>query len=261
MEPRKKNAAGAPVKAAVALALLASLMGCAACAAPQERDGGQAGQSKAAESPAAGGSQEAGASEDAVGGIETSWLEPSQRAGLDAALAGYFGEGARLRVVGGPATVGRATVTYVEDLASGGFYEARLYPDDKWAVGPLRQLVDGVNAQGQDSPDEGLDEVGSLSAREATFDAGDCVPASDAAALSALLGERCAASLPGLLSEFLEEHGAGGVTALDVMVERNVTKSGGASSFKALAVSGNDRIVMACSWDEGEGSLSAEILG
>ena len=196
-----------------------------------------------------------------MGGIETGWLDQAQREGLEAALAGYFGEGARLRVVGGPATVGQATVTYVEDLASGGFYEARLYPDDKWAVGPLRQLVDGVNAQGQDSPDEGLDEVGSLSARTATFDAGNCVPASDAAALSALLGERCAASLPGLLSEFLDSHGAGGVTALDVMVERDVAKDGDVSAFKALAVSGNDRIVMACEWDEAEGALSAEVLG
>lgn len=260
MWEKEPRAAGLPVKAAVALALLAAMATCAACAAGQDQGSGPAGEPRQAESagPAGGEAEAPGA---AVGGIEADWLEPAQREGLEAALAGYFGEDAELRVVGGPAAVGQASVTYVEDMRSGGFYEARLYPDDRWAVGPLRQLVDGVNAQGADVPDDGLDEVGPLSAREATFDAGNCVPASDAAALSALLGERCAASLPGLLSEFLDAHGAGGVTALDVMVERDVAKDGDVSAFKALAVSGNDRIVMACEWDEAEGALSAEILG
>ena len=261
MESRNLNAVGLPAKAATALALLAVLATFAACAANQGQEAASPEQIQATESREVASGGEAESDTASVGGIETGWLDPMQRDGLEAALAGYFGEGAHLRVVGGPATVGQATVTYVEDLASGGFYEARLYPDDKWAVGPLRQLVDGVNAQGQDMPDEGLDEVGSLSAREATFDAGNCVPASDAAALSALLGERCAASLPSLLSEYLDAHGAGGVTALDVMVERDVAIEGDVSAFKVLAVSGNDRIVMACEWDEASGSLSTEILG
>lgn len=261
MEPRKRIAAGAPAKAAVALALLASLLGCAACAAPQERDGGQAGRPQAADSPAASGSQEAGSPEAALGGIETDWLDPGQRGGLEAALAGYFGEGAQLRVVGGPATVGQATVTYVEDLASGGFYEARLYPDDKWAVGPLRQLVDGVNSQGPDGPDEGTDATGALTSREAAFDAGNCVSASDASALADLLGGDCASALVGSLASALADRGVAGVTERDVMVERDVARADGALSFKALAVSGNERIVLACTWDGAAGELAAEALG
>ena len=196
-----------------------------------------------------------------LGGIETDWLDSGQRSGLEAALAGYFGEGAQLRVVGGPVTIGQATVTYVEDLASGGFYEARLYPDDKWAVGPLRQLIDGVNAQGPDDPDEGLDATGPLTARDATFDAGNCISASDASALADLVGGDCASALVGSLASALADRGVAGVTERDVMVERDVARGDGTLSFKVLAVSGNERIVLSCSWDEASGALSAEALG
>lgn len=244
--------------AALAMALALAGAGCA-----QGAGASQEGTPEPGRAAQEGDAQDSGGGSQAIGlgGIETDWLDPGQRAGLEAALAGYFGEGARLRVVGGPVTIGQATVTYVEDLASGGFYEARLYPDDKWAVGPLRQLVDGVNAQGQDEPDEGLDATGPLTARDATFDAGNCISASDPSALSDLLGDGCASALVGTLATALADRGVAGVTERDVMVERDVARVDGTLSFKALAISGNERIVLSCTWDEASGALSAEALG
>ena len=246
------------IMAALAAALALAAAGCAQGAGVSE--GGAAESGRAAQE---GSAQVGGESSQPteLGGIETSWLDSAQRSGLETALLGYFGEGAQLRVVGGPARAGQATVTYVEDLASGGFYEARLYPDDKWAVGPLRQLVDGVNAQGPDEPDEGLDATGPLTAKDATFDAGNCISASDAAALADLLGGDCASALVGSLASALADRGVAGVTERDVMVERDVARGDGTLSFKALAISGNERIVLSCTWDEPARALTAEALG
>ena len=252
--------AGKAWKAAVAAATAMALIA-AGCAQPQQGPLQPSSESRADAPSHPALASGTGDGSPASGRIEAEWLDDGQKDGLAAALAGYFGEGADLRVVGGPETVGQATVTYVEDLGSGGFYEARLYPGDRWAIGPLHRLVEGVNAQGRDEPDEQLDQTSALTAREATFDARNCVSASNEEALADVLGARCAAAFPGLLGEFLEGRGAPGVTARDIMVERGASHDGERVSFKALAVSGNDRIIVACEWDGAEGALSAEVLG